>query len=214
MSDSTSSAPDAPAPESTVPDRIIVFAGSARRDSVNKHVARIATDALVRRGRDAVFVDLADYEMPLYHGDQEEDRGIPEAAHRLTELFATAGGFLISSPEYNGAMTALLKNTVDWITRVEFGAFGSKFIGLMAATPGRLGGANSLRIIRQWFEYMRLTIADAELALPLITSVLQIDGETARLDDESTARLEEFLDAYLVAFDLYRNANAVGSPTG
>jgi hypothetical protein len=77
-----------------------------------------------------------------------------------------------------------------------------------------LGGANSLRIIRQWFEYMRLTIADAELALPLITSVLQIDGETARLDDESTARLEEFLDAYLVAFDLYRNANAVGSPTG
>ncbi len=212
MTDTTTAAPVSPVPESTVPDRIIVFAGSARRDSVNKHVARIATDALVRRGRDAVFVDLADYEMPLYHGDQEEDNGIPEAAHRLTELFATAGGFLISSPEYNGAMTALLKNTVDWITRVEFSAFGSKFIGLMAATPGKLGGANSLQIIRQWFRYMRLTIADAELALPLITSVLMVDGDTASLDEASTVRLEEFLDAYLVAFDLYRDAHRAPAP--
>lgn len=189
---------------SAASERLIVFAGSARRNSANKHLARIVADELHRRDREVEFVDLADFEMPLYHGDLEAESGPPEAAHRLTELFATAGGFLIASPEYNGAMSGLLKNTIDWVTRVDYSAFSGKFIGLMSATPGRRGGANGLGLVRQWFEYMRLNVADETLSIPHIHDVLDASGERPELTAGTHERVVAFLDRYLEEFDEHR----------
>ncbi len=188
--------------------RIVVFAGSARRDSVNKHLARVVQRTLATRGRDAVFLDLADFEMPLYHGDIEDEHGPPEAARRLAEQLAPASGLLIASPEYNGAMTALLKNTIDWVSRIDYAFLAGKYVGLMAATPGRTGGARGLGLVRQWFELMRVDVADDVLSVPHVHEVLDASGDVVTFDDESMTAIDSFVDAYLAGLDAQSTAGA------
>ena len=124
--------------------KILVFAGSARNNSINKQLAQIAAATADELGAEGIFVDLADYEMPLYDGDLELD-GIPEAAHRFAEVAAEADGIVIVSPEYNGAYSPLLKNTIDWATRVDRRLF-AKPTGLISGSPGRMGGQRGLAI--------------------------------------------------------------------
>ncbi|MEM8618478.1 MAG: NAD(P)H-dependent oxidoreductase [Actinomycetota bacterium] len=188
-------------------DRIAVFAGSARRDSVNKHLARVVQRTLTERGRDAVFLDLADFEMPLYHGDIEDEHGVPDAAHRLAEALTPAAGLLIASPEYNGAMTALLKNTIDWLSRVDYAILAGKYVGLMSATPGRTGGARGLGVVRHWFELMSLPVAEEILSVPHVHGVLDASGDVATFDNDSMQTIDEFVDAYLPGYDKHRAAN-------
>lgn len=179
------------------PERVIVFAGSARSDSVNKHVARVAARLLRERDVDARFLDLADYEMPLYHGEIEAEHGVPDAGHALAAEFVPASGLLIASPEYNGAMSALLKNTVDWVTRIDRAILRDKYYGLMAATPGPRGGVRGLALVRQWLESMRLDVTPEDLSIPNIHEVLDASGDIVRFDDDTMQRMDRFLDGYL-----------------
>ncbi|MEM9513915.1 MAG: NAD(P)H-dependent oxidoreductase [Actinomycetota bacterium] len=188
--------------------RIAVFAGSARRDSVNKHLARVVQRGLSERGRDAVFLDLADFEMPLYHGDVEDEHGPPETAQRLADELATTSGLLIASPEYNGAMTALLKNTVDWVSRIDYAFLAGKYVGLMAATPGRTGGARGLGVVRHWLELMNVDVADDILSIPHVHEVLDSSGDVITFDDASMATIDGFLDSYIAGLDAQSAAGA------
>jgi NAD(P)H-dependent FMN reductase len=121
-----------------VKPKILTFAGSARRDSLNKQLARIAADHATARGAEAAFIDLGDYKLPIYDGDLEQAHGIPANAVDLAELVDNADALFIASPEYNGAYTPLLKNTIDWVTRVDHRAF-VRPTALGSATPGRMG---------------------------------------------------------------------------
>ena len=99
--------------------RIIALAGSARRESLNKRLAQVAAARVSALGGSGVFLDLADYRMPLYDGDYETAQGVPGSALALGEQVAAADGLIIASPEYNGSYPALLKNTIDWLTRID-----------------------------------------------------------------------------------------------
>lgn len=186
--------------------RILVMSGSTRRASVHSTIARTVDAELEQRGREHLLVDLAEFEMPLYHGDQEDEHGVPAAASRLAELLRASGGLLLATPEYNGAVSPLLKNTVDWVTRVDMGVLRDTFIGLMAASPGRGGGGRGLAMVRTWFDAMRLTLADDDLSLPRIHDALVDDGPTTArpsLDSAAAATVAEFVDSYLQQFDEY-----------
>lgn len=185
-----------------------MFAGSARRDSVNKHLARVVERTLSQRGRDAVFLDLADFEMPLYHGDIEDEHGPPDAAQRLADKLAPTSGLLIASPEYNGAMTALLKNTVDWVSRIDYSFLAGKYVGLMAATPGRTGGARGLGVVRHWLELMNVDVADDVLSIPHVHEVLDASGDVVTFDEASMAAIDTFLDSYIAGLDAQPAAGA------
>src|SRR6056297_1100854 len=100
---------------STAP-KILAFAGSARKESWNKKLIQVATDFAQTAGADVTLIDLADYELPLFNQDLEE-KGVPENALKLKELFLSHDGLLISAPEYNSSITPLLKNTIDWVSR-------------------------------------------------------------------------------------------------
>jgi len=151
---------------------ILTFAGSARRESLNKQLARIAADHATAQGAEAVFIDLVDYELPLYDGDLEQTHGIPAHAVDLAELVDNADGLFIASPEYNGAYTPLLKNTIDWVTRVDNRAF-VRPIALGSATPGRMGGRNGLDVLRATLENMGVPVIAEQFALPHATAVLK-----------------------------------------
>jgi chromate reductase, NAD(P)H dehydrogenase (quinone) len=99
--------------------RLLFFAGSSREGSWNKKLARLGAQIADANGIPATFADLGDYPMPLYDGDIETKDGIPDNARKLKALFEAHHGVFIASPEYNASMTPLLKNTLDWVSRVK-----------------------------------------------------------------------------------------------
>jgi len=133
---------------------ILVFAGSAREGSFNKKLARNAAEVLKKRNLQHQLVNLNDYLAPVYHGDLEAESGIPESMKQFKELMKSHDAFLIASPEYNGFVPPLLINTFSWCSRPEEGdtnlvATRGKYIGLMATSPGAMGGIRMLPRLRE-----------------------------------------------------------------
>lgn len=183
--------------------RILVTAGSIRRASFNSLLAGAIADELGRQGRDHLSVSLADHDMPIYHGDHEAEYGVPATAHELAALLREAGGLVLASPEYNGSFSPLLKNTIDWVTRVDMGVMRDTFIGLTAASPGRGGARRSLAMVRTWFENMRLTVAIDDLSIPQVNEhVTDVEGAIV-FDADTRAAIAAWVDTYLVEFDEY-----------
>ncbi len=152
------------------PIRILSFAGSLRRDSWNKKLAHVAAEAARAAGAEVTEIDLRDYEMPFYDGDIEQSKGLPEAAKRLRELMMSHQGLLISSPEYNSSISGVLKNSIDWVSRNEKGAgslecFDGKVAGIMAASPGALGGLRGLVTLRSILGNIRVIVVPEQIAL-------------------------------------------------
>lgn len=173
--------------------RVLAFAGSARRDSLNKKLAREAARLAREAGAAATFVDLDEYPMPLYHGDLEAASGMPEHARRLRELFLEHDALLIASPENNSSMTALLKNTIDWLSRDLPGGgaqasglapWKGKVAGLMAASPGVFGGIRALPHLRQVLASLGVTVLGPQVAVARAHEAFGADG---RLVDERSA---------------------------
>jgi NAD(P)H-dependent FMN reductase len=132
---------------------ILAFAGSTRQGSWNKRLVRIAARSAEQAGAAVTLIDLRDFPMPLYDGDDEAAHGIPEPAKQLKQQFIAHDGLLISAPEYNSSITAVLKNAIDWISRPVEGepslvAFRGKVAALLSASTGGLGGLRGLVHVR------------------------------------------------------------------
>ncbi len=150
--------------------RIIAFAGSLRRDSLNKKLVRVAARGAEAAGAEVTHLDLSDYLMPIYDQDIEDRDGLPDAAKTLKDMFRAHDGLLISSPEYNSGYSAALKNMIDWISRPEenhppLSCFTGKVAGLMAASPGGLGGLRGLVQVRMLLENIRVTCIPSQMAV-------------------------------------------------
>jgi len=131
--------------------KLLFFAGSARKDSCNKKLAKAAANKAEELGAEITYIDLADYEAPIFCEDHEAAHGMPQSIKDLKKLFSDHDGFLIASPEYNSSYTPLLKNTLDWMSRPgEDGAncFQGKVSAIMAASPGPMGGIRVLPQLR------------------------------------------------------------------
>jgi chromate reductase, NAD(P)H dehydrogenase (quinone) len=133
--------------------KILAFAGSTRTESFNKKLARIAVEGARAAGADVTLIDLRDYPLPLFDGDLEAAHGLPEKARDLKALFLAHDGLLLSCPEYNSSITAVLKNTIDWVSRPvpnepPLAGFTGKIASLMSASPGALGGLRGLVHVR------------------------------------------------------------------
>jgi chromate reductase, NAD(P)H dehydrogenase (quinone) len=138
--------------------KILVFAGSIRTASFNARLAGLAVKELALRNADVIRISLVDYPLPLYHGDDEAEAGPPQNAVKLKRLFGIHHGIFIASPEYNASITPLLKNTLDWISRVReapeppLAAYKQRVFALGAASNGTHGGYRSLIALRHVLE--------------------------------------------------------------
>ncbi|WP_416896898.1 MAG: NADPH-dependent FMN reductase [Minwuia sp.] len=133
--------------------RILGFAGSIRGASVNRVMAKTALDGAAAAGAEVTWLELADYQLPLYNGDLEANEGFPDNVVALKDIFDAHDGFVIGCPEYNSSITPLLKNTIDWVSRPIEGqpplhAFTGKVAGLVAGSGGALGGLRGLVHVR------------------------------------------------------------------
>ncbi len=173
--------------------KIVTFSGSVRVGSVNTALLNSAAAFATAAGHEVDAIDLGAAQLPLYDGDVQANHGIPMAAQAMAERIASADGVLIASPEYNGGPSPLLKNTIDWVTRVEMTLFAGKHIGLLAASPGGGGGAHGLGIVTQIFTYMQCDLHDETFTLPKAFEVIA-DGEVGGDDAD---RLSAWVDAYV-----------------
>jgi len=146
--------------------RILAFAGSARRESLNKKLLVAVVAAVRAAGGEVTLVDLNDYPLPLYHGDLEDESGMPVNAQKLVTLITQHHALLIASPEYNSLITPLLKNTIDWCTRAEPNPLLGKVAAVVSASPGIFGGVRSAQVARQLLLHLGCHVIPAQCTLP------------------------------------------------
>lgn len=151
--------------------KVLAFAGSIREDSVNKKLVLEAADIASKLGASVHVIDLKDYALPFYDADMEAKEGMPAKAKQLRQLMIQSEVILIASPEYNGSFSALLKNTIDWMSRSENKgssreAFQGKRFVIMSASPGSGGGARGLVHLRTVLENLGGTVIPEQVAVP------------------------------------------------
>ena len=134
--------------------RLLFIAGSSRTGSYNKRLAELGAAMAHANGIQATFADLGDYPLPLYNGDDDATSGPPENARKLLALMAVHSGIFIASPEYNASISPLLKNAIDWVSRIRdnnsagLEVYRTRVFALGAASPGGTGGMRGLVTVR------------------------------------------------------------------
>jgi len=151
--------------------KILVIPGSLRTGSLNAKLAAVAAHALVREGADVTRISLGDFPLPIYDGDLQAKSGVPKHAVNLKRMMSAHHGVLIVTPEYNSSVPALLKNTIDWVSRVQDPhetrgqAFRGRVFAIASASGNRLGGARALAALRLILSACHAQVIPNQLAL-------------------------------------------------
>lgn len=181
--------------------KILAFAGSLREHSYSKRVVRTAMRGAEKAGADVTYIDLRDYPMPIYNEDDHKQEGFSENALKLQRLIGEHDGFLICSPEYNGSLTGVLKNAIDWVSRPSdeykmLEAFKGKCGAIMTESPGAFGGIRCLGHLRVILSILGVNILPSEIAVAKVGAMF--DGDGAEMTDEKMRGVLEDLGASLV----------------
>src|ERR1700674_6060093 len=151
--------------------KILVIPGSLRTGSLNVRLAAAAAHEIAQAGAEVTRISLGDFPLPIYDGDLQAKSGMPKHAVNLKRMIGAHHGVLIVTPEYNSSVPALLKNTIDWITRVQDAhetrgqVFRERPFAIAAASESRLGGARSLAALRLILTACHATVIPNQLAL-------------------------------------------------
>lgn len=175
--------------------RILAFAGSARRDSLNKKLLAAVVQATQAAGAPVTVVDFKQLPIPLYEGDLEEEHGIPENAQTLIDLIRQHDGLLIASPEYNSQMTPLLKNAIDWCTRADENPLEGKVAAVVSASPGMFGGVRSMTLARQLLIHLGCVVVPVQCIVPQAHKAFEENGA---LKEERHRKAAETVAAELI----------------
>lgn len=177
----------------TPPIRLLAFAGSLRAGSFNRRLIHTLAAGATRAGAQVDLIELRDIPLPIYDGDIEA-AGMPENVHLLQARLAAADGLLIATPEYNGSMPALLKNTLDWMSRAQADGsdgtrlFAGKVAGISSASPGGLGGLRSLLVLRDALSKFGMWVCPAQVAVGGAGTAFAEDGTL--IDERRRAQVE------------------------
>lgn len=183
--------------------KILVLPGSNRSGSHNVKLAALAAKELTLIDADVTRISLQDYPLPLYDADAESRGGPPDSAVKLKQMIMAHQGVFITSPEYSASVTPLLKNAIDWVSRVRergdpsYAAFKGRVFAISAASPTATGGLRSLMALRQILELgcgalvlpEQVAVQHAETAFDEMDHI--IDTRTANLLRAQLARLVE-----------------------
>ena len=157
--------------------KIALISGSTRVGSMNKALVDAMAHIFKDAGAKCVKIDLARYDMPIYNGDWEAENGVPRATKNLVKRLKSCDGVFIATPEYNGCLPALLKNTIDWTTRVELGQFSGPVYGIGSATPGALSGIMVLKQLHFILNRLGATTVPCQLGVGFASKAFDKKGK-------------------------------------
>ena len=182
--------------------KILVIPGSVRSGSLNAKLAAVAAHALALEGAEVTRISLSDFPLPIYDGDLQAKSGVPKHAVNLKRMMAAHHGVLIVTPEYNSSVPALVKNTIDWVSRVQDAhetrgqVFRERVFAIASASGGRLGGARALAALRLILSACQAQVIPSQLALPFAE---QAYDEMERLKNSADAEALKALVRQLIA---------------
>jgi chromate reductase, NAD(P)H dehydrogenase (quinone) len=151
--------------------KILVIPGSLRSGSLNARLAAVAAHELAESGAEVTRISLSDFPLPIYDGDLQVKSGVPKNAVNLKRMMSGHHGVLIVTPEYNSSVPALVKNTIDWVSRVQDAhesrgqVFRERIFAIASASGGRLGGTRALAALRLILSACHATVIPNQLAL-------------------------------------------------
>ncbi len=163
--------------------KLLAFAGSLRHHSFNHQLVQVAAEGARQAGAVVTVIRLKDYPMPIYDQDWFDENGFPESVLKLKAMMKQHDGFLLASPEYNGSISGVLKNTIDWVSRSEPGeaplalsCFKGKTAAIMATSPGGLGGLRGLSHVRNILEGIGVLVIPEQKAVPFAMKAFDATG--------------------------------------
>ena len=159
--------------------RILVFSGSNRSGAFSGKVADCAVKTLALQGAVPTRILLSDYPLPIMDEDLERERGVPEQASQLARQIHEHNGLLIATPEYNGSLPPLLKNAIDWVTRVRIDgarAFAGKPVGLASSSDGQYAGIRAIGHLRAILSHIGCEVVAAQCSVARAQEAFDEDG--------------------------------------
>src|SRR5262249_18692951 len=170
--------------------KILVLPGSTRTGSHNGRLADMAAKGLTLLDVDFPRISLADYPLPIYEADLDARSGQPANAIKLNQMITAHHGVFIASPEYSASVTPILKNAIDWVSRVRergdptYAAFKGRVFAIASASPGRAGGLRSLIALRQILE-----LGCGALVIPEQVAIQRADSAFDEMDNIADASI-------------------------
>ena len=175
--------------------KLLGFSGSLRRDSVNTRLINVAAQHF----GEADF-SFADLRVPLFDADLQDEKGIPAEVEKLADQVSQADAVILSTPEYNQSMSGVIKNALDWISRVDGNPWENKPVAIMSATGGRSGGGRANFALRLAMVPFRPWVVSApEILLPFARKAFDEDGQL--LDEGVSKRLKTAMEKLREAVD-------------
>ena len=184
------------------PPRVLVFSASLRADSFNTRLARLAAAQVTRHGAIVDYATMHEFDVPSYDGDVEEKGTTPSGALELNRRLIANDAFVIASPEYNASMPGLLKNLIDWTSRLRPQPFHEKHGLLLSASPSMVGGNRGLWALRIPLEHLGARMFPDQFSLAMAHKALAGD---AIADPALQQRFEKNLDAFLELAEAAKN---------
>lgn len=178
-----------------MPKSVLILTGSARSGSVNFRFATAAAKMIEAHGGLATLVDMSACDAPIYSGDIETEKGIPQSMLEMKDLLGQHDGLLVVSPEYNGCVPPLLVNIFSWVSRPREGekecdSFAGKIAAVAAAAPGPMGGVRVIPRLRDMLTELGITVVPGFATLPM---AFQAFGEDGQISNEKARTTMEGL---------------------
>ncbi len=177
------------------PLRILVFSASLRSGSLNTTLARLAAQVIEQRGGIVDFASMSEFDCPSLNQDMETNDFHPAGAIEMRNRILNTDAFIIASPEYNGSMPGLLKNSIDWVSRFRPQPFNERHAMLMSASPSMGGGNQALWSLRIPLEKLGTNIYSAMFSLASAHKAFTPEGRIA--DETLAARFEDTISSFL-----------------
>ena len=152
--------------------KILVFAGSTRTGAYSGKTADVAQHELGVQGAEVTRISLADYPLPIMDQDLEAEKGIPENAFRLARQIDSHDAVLICTPEYNGSIPPLLKNAIDWVSRISkdggrpLRPYPGKVVAICSSSDGHFAGIRSANHLRAVLSHIGMEVISAQVSVP------------------------------------------------
>jgi chromate reductase len=179
--------------QASEPLHILLFSASLRKESYNTKLIGIAAEIMKKHNCILDHASMEDFDCPSYN--QDEDDAVPAGATAFRERLVANDAFIISSPEYNGSMPGLLKNSIDWVSRFRPQPFNEKHGLLMSVSPSMRGGNMGLWHLRLPFEHLGARIFPDMFSLATAHKAFTPDGKF--IDEKLNERFENNIIAFL-----------------
>ena len=180
--------------------KITVISGSSRAESYNLKLATQLAAITDATNAEVSLINLKDFDLPIYNGDLEDAEGLPGTAKLLKLRLAESTGLIFTCPEYNGFMTPLLINAIDWCTRsedasVDLSGFTGKTVLVASASPGAGGGARAATHLKTMLSGLGSVIFPQSMVVP--SAYNAFDDEGKLLDEAMTKRAEQLIEKFV-----------------